>query len=213
MKDNAIIEPDSTDMSAAEGFAFLKDTAHILYLRLDRSGQILDSNRFSQNLLGPLLSKGRIQDMIIDFSTAFDLDRIRSKGEKSHLFSINTASGTPLTFDFTFRFMDNSILVFGQPDLEEINAMRHDVTTLNQQLSNTTRELHKKNAQLRDALDHVKTLQGIIPICMHCHKIRNDKEIWNRLEIYLSEKTDAQFSHGICPECIQQHYPDLKEEA
>jgi DNA-binding response OmpR family regulator len=63
--------------------------------------------------------------------------------------------------------------------------------------------------ELEDALAHVKTLQGILPICMHCHKIRNDSESWQRLEAYLSEHSDAQFSHGICPECRDEHYPDV----
>ncbi|OGP62098.1 MAG: response regulator receiver protein [Deltaproteobacteria bacterium RBG_13_53_10] len=59
---------------------------------------------------------------------------------------------------------------------------------------------------LQDALSHVKTLQGLLPICMHCHKIRNDQQNWEQLEIYISEHTDAEFSHGLCPECMKKHY-------
>lgn len=61
---------------------------------------------------------------------------------------------------------------------------------------------------LQDALDHIKTLQGILPICMHCHKIRSDKDSWERLEKYISEHTEAEFSHGLCPECMKKYYPD-----
>ena len=57
-------------------------------------------------------------------------------------------------------------------------------------------------------MDHVKTLQGIIPICMHCHKIRNEKQIWDRFEIYISEHTAADLSHSICPECMEKFYPE-----
>ena len=63
---------------------------------------------------------------------------------------------------------------------------------------------------LKEALVHVKTLQGILPICMHCHKIRNDQQSWERLEKYIAEHSDAQFSHGLCPECLKKHYPDFK---
>lgn len=63
---------------------------------------------------------------------------------------------------------------------------------------------------LREALEHVKTLQGILPICMHCHKIRNDQQSWERLEKYIGEHSDAQFSHGLCPECLEKHYPNFK---
>jgi len=61
--------------------------------------------------------------------------------------------------------------------------------------------------ELQAALDRVKTLQGILPICMHCHKIRNDHQSWERIEKYISLHTDAQFSHGLCPECLEKHYP------
>ena len=59
---------------------------------------------------------------------------------------------------------------------------------------------------LQDALAHVKTLQGLLPICMHCHKIRNDEQTWERLEQYISERTDAEFTHGLCPECMKKYY-------
>ena len=62
---------------------------------------------------------------------------------------------------------------------------------------------------LKEALGHVQTLQGILPICMHCHKIRNDQESWERLEKYISEHSDAQFSHSLCPECVEKYYPNI----
>lgn len=68
--------------------------------------------------------------------------------------------------------------------------------------------LTRKIAELAEALEHVKTLQGIIPICMHCHKIRNDDEAWHRLEAYIEAHSDAQFSHSICPDCMKEHYPE-----
>jgi len=60
--------------------------------------------------------------------------------------------------------------------------------------------------QLREALSHVKTLQGILPICMHCHKIRTDDQAWQRLEAYIEVHSDARFSHGLCPACMEKHY-------
>jgi len=62
--------------------------------------------------------------------------------------------------------------------------------------------------ELQEALDHVKTLQGIIPICMHCHKIRDDQEAWHGLEKYIENHSKANFSHGICPDCMKKHYPE-----
>jgi len=62
---------------------------------------------------------------------------------------------------------------------------------------------------LQDALDQVKTLRGFIPICANCKKIRDDKGYWNEVEKYVTEHSDAQFSHGMCPDCLQKLYPDF----
>jgi hypothetical protein len=62
--------------------------------------------------------------------------------------------------------------------------------------------------ELKDALAKVKTLSGLLPICMHCKKIRDDKGYWNELETYIREHSDADFSHGLCMECAKEFYPD-----
>ncbi|MCJ7540895.1 MAG: PAS domain S-box protein [Desulfobacterales bacterium] len=64
-------------------------------------------------------------------------------------------------------------------------------------------------AELQKALSEVKTLQGFLPICSHCKKIRDDKGYWNQIESYIHKHSDAEFSHGICPECAKKHYPDF----
>jgi transcriptional regulator with GAF, ATPase, and Fis domain len=66
-------------------------------------------------------------------------------------------------------------------------------------------EREKLINDLQDALAQIKTLQGILPICMFCKKIRDDKDCWHRLEAYISDRSEAQFSHGICPECAKEH--------
>lgn len=63
---------------------------------------------------------------------------------------------------------------------------------------------------LEEAVSHIKRLQGIFPICMHCHKIRTDQESWTRIEEYISEHSDAQFSHSLCPECCAKYYPETE---
>jgi len=73
-------------------------------------------------------------------------------------------------------------------------------------------ELKEKNSQLKIALDKVKTLNGLLPICSSCKKIRDDKGYWNEVETYVKEHSDAEFSHGICPECVKELYPDIYEQ-
>ncbi|HZC81440.1 MAG TPA: hypothetical protein VE222_06925 [Nitrospiraceae bacterium] len=63
--------------------------------------------------------------------------------------------------------------------------------------------------ELQDALGKIKTLRGLLPICSSCKKIRDDQGYWNQIELYIHEHTDAQFSHGLCPECFKKLYPDF----
>lgn len=62
---------------------------------------------------------------------------------------------------------------------------------------------------LQKALEEIKTLKGIIPICSHCKKIRDDSGYWNQLEAYIHKHSEASLSHGICPECAIKYYPDI----
>jgi YesN/AraC family two-component response regulator len=71
-------------------------------------------------------------------------------------------------------------------------------------------ELRRLNNELRMALNDVKVLSGLLPICANCKKVRNDKGYWEAVEGYFSKHSDVQFSHGICPECIEKYYPEFK---
>ena len=62
-------------------------------------------------------------------------------------------------------------------------------------------------ADLQVALDKVKTLKGLLPICARCKKIRDDDGYWHQVEIYVERHSEAQFSHGICPDCHHELYP------
>lgn len=70
--------------------------------------------------------------------------------------------------------------------------------------------LLRKTYELQKALSEVKTLRGFLPICSSCKKIRDDTGYWNQIEAYIHKHTEAQFSHGICPDCAEKLYPDLK---
>lgn len=69
-------------------------------------------------------------------------------------------------------------------------------------------EREKLIASLEKALAQVKTLSGLLPICASCKRIRDEKGVWNPVEIYIRGRTNTEFSHGICPECMQKLYPE-----
>lgn len=64
-------------------------------------------------------------------------------------------------------------------------------------------------SRLQKALEEIKTLQGILPVCSYCKRIRDDQGYWNQIESYISAHSDASFSHSICPECLKKHHPQL----
>lgn len=66
-------------------------------------------------------------------------------------------------------------------------------------------------SRLQDALEQVSTLKGIVPICACCKKIRDDKGFWQQVEIYIQKHSEAEFSHGVCPDCLQKYYPEQAE--
>ncbi len=69
-----------------------------------------------------------------------------------------------------------------------------------------------KNEEINKAKAELKKLEGIIPICMHCKEIRDDSGAWHQLEKYISENSEAVFSHGICEKCSEKHYPNFNKE-
>ena len=67
--------------------------------------------------------------------------------------------------------------------------------------------LAQKVHELEEALAHVKRIQGLLPICMHCKKVRDVKNVWHLLESYVQENSEAIFTHSLCQDCLRTHYP------
>ncbi len=94
---------------------------------------------------------------------------------------------------------------YSDGDIEGYQGIIRDIT------ENKRRQLEKERLieDLQKALAEVKKLSGLLPICSHCKKIRDDKGYWTQIESYIHEHSEAEFSHGICQECAKKYYPDL----
>lgn len=79
-----------------------------------------------------------------------------------------------------------------------------------EELRISRRMLEDKVRQLEASLARVRQLEGILPICSYCKKIRDDKENWRQMEEYISEHSEANFSHGLCPECYEKQLNEIK---
>ena len=83
------------------------------------------------------------------------------------------------------------------------------INELRLKLGRTNKELNDTNHELQNAIGEIKQLKGILPICAACKNIRDDKGYWQQVEEYVRDRTDAEFSHSICPECMIKLYPEF----
>ncbi|MFO7600217.1 MAG: PAS domain S-box protein [Candidatus Desulfacyla sp.] len=136
-----------------------------------------------------------------------DLDIVREQIRKRISGTINSAN-------YTFRGIKKNgeiihLEIFGSTiQLTEKRAVAGSILdiTARKQVEEQREELIEA---LQKALSEVKTLRGFLPICSYCKKIRDDKGYWDQIESYIHKHSDAEFSHGICPECAKKYFPDL----
>lgn len=97
--------------------------------------------------------------------------------------------------------------------LKQVAEIEYELTLAQQEIEQRKKLEKEKEGlitELKRALSEIKKLQGFLPICAHCKKIRDDDGYWQQLEKYIQDRSDAKFSHGICPDCIATHYPEIK---
>jgi len=95
-----------------------------------------------------------------------------------------------------------SVLIYAIAALALIVALRW-----REALAAVKRE-HQLNLELQQALGEIKELEGILPVCSFCKRIRDDEGNWQQMETYIRDRSSADFSHSICDECMKKHYPD-----
>jgi two-component system cell cycle response regulator len=94
----------------------------------------------------------------------------------------------------------------------ELKKTHNDLISVYLQLEQNHKELEKVNKDLQHALAEVKTLSGLLPICAHCKKIRDDRGYWNQIETYMAQRIDVEFTHGICPSCAKIFFPGTDQK-
>ena len=98
-------------------------------------------------------------------------------------------------------------------DMMELRRLNEALQTEIAERQQVDRERVRLIGELQEALDNVKTLSGLIPICAKCKKIRDDEGYWHQVETYVRDHTEARFSHGMCPDCFREMYPGYEHLA
>jgi len=90
-----------------------------------------------------------------------------------------------------------------------VNGLKKPYSIMFRNLKQSEETLRREKDRLEQALSQIRTLRGLLPICANCKKIRDDTGYWNQIETYIHAHSEAEFSHGICPECMKKLYPGL----
>lgn len=170
----------------------------------DGSGQCIEANEAFGKLIGANREKALLQNYyhIESWKKSSLLDAalcaIKENTEKQQEESVVSTFGRYITINYQF-------IPFTVVDREYLLLITSDVT------DRKRTEIERENLleELQKALSEIRKLQGIIPICASCKKIRNDKGYWEQIETYIKKHSEADFSHSICPDCVKKLYPDL----
>ncbi|MGB8336214.1 MAG: MASE3 domain-containing protein [Desulfobacterales bacterium] len=184
--------------------AFKKISEYLICLLLLGSVILLykNRNRFEPNVFRALLLS-IFCTIVSELAFTFYVSNYGFSNLVGHYFKL-----------FSFYLIYKAIIETGVQKPYEIIFKELDASnkSLNKEIKariRSEKERERVIKKLQTALAEVKTLSGLLPICSHCKKIRDDRGYWNKIETYISNHSNAMFSHGICEECVKKHYPDF----
>lgn len=170
------------------------------------SRKVLEMNRTVEFILGYKRSDlmGAHFNKLFDSDSEFSLDKAFEKIQvygPVFVQEVKKADGSVMMMDLTVTMIswkdDTAMLV----TLRDVSAR-----------IKVEREREQLIKELQEAMDNIKTLKGLLPICSFCKKVRNDNGYWEQVEVYVRDHSDAQFTHGFCPDCLKERFPDFADK-
>lgn len=195
------------DMDSDAFQRMYKDHGAVMYIVDLDTFRIIDANQSALKFYGydiDIMRTKRIPDLNItpEDEIRTEIKRAVKEGRSYYVYQHQLASGEIRDVEI----YANPIFIKGK---EYSFSIVHDITArriAEEKLQQKEIEQERLINDLQEALREVKTLSGLFPICASCKKIRDDKGYWNQIEFYIQEHSEAQFSHGMCPECSDKIY-------
>ncbi len=159
-----------------------------------------------RTVLTPSLSPGSYRFEV----RAADLHRNLDPTPESHSFRVAFPLWRKPEFYLPMGAVGTVALLALLGFLRSHTALREYRDELEERVEDRTASLESRRRELETALSEIKTLRGIIPICASCKKIRDDEGFWSQVEVYVSDHTEADFTHGLCPDCFDREIQDLE---
>jgi PAS domain S-box-containing protein len=206
-----IAEHKRTEEALYTEHEFLKNllkTAQAIIVVLDPVGHIVSINPFMEELSGYRVDEVKGKEWFATFLPEKDRDSVRALFMKA-VSDIQTKGivNTIVLRDGRERYIEWNDRALKDKSGNTIGllAIGQDIT----ERKKAEQEREKLIASLQKALQKVKQLSGLLPICSYCKKIRDDEGHWEQIETYIGKHSETEFSHSICPECTKKLYPDL----
>lgn len=186
-------------------------------LESSRDGFLVEENErvlYMNTAYARLFGREKASDMtglhLSELAASEDLERLLDYGKRR-------ARGefAPTLYEFKIQHSTKGLIpVEGAVSDFRINDSHYIITSVRDITDRKKAEADRENLilELREALARVKTLSGLLPICASCKKIRDDSGFWNRIEEYIEAHSQAQMTHGICPDCARRLYPEAFKE-
>jgi PAS domain S-box-containing protein len=170
---------------------------------LDSDAKVFDANSRFAEMLG--CSREEVRDL-----HAWDWDAVLGKEQIQELAKSVDAVGHQ--FETKHRRKDGSVIDVELSNNGAVYRGQKLILCICRDISDRKRAEAQREeliAKLQESLAEIKTLRGILPLCCFCKKVRDDQGYWEQVDVYITEHSEANVTHGLCPDCLKEHYPEI----
>jgi len=210
---SVIVMKDNTELRKAEDLIRRQNTFLTAVIdALPHPFYVIDAGTYELKLANYAAYQGDLREKTTCYALSHGLDRPCGGDDHPCLLDKVKKTGQPVIIEHTHRDRESrsrDVEVHGYPIFDDTGKLVQ-VIEYSIDISERKQAAQEREALITDlqkALQEVKNLSGLLPICSSCKKIRDDNGYWNNLELYISEHSEAEFSHGMCPDCAQRLYP------